>query len=382
MKLSQTSLSQIETTIKKAIAKYTCGDGQAIVTDIHLQADQGSGELNIFDDDDEELGSTIIEEWTAYEGQDFYKDIEHLLIMALNNLKDNGEFDKLTILKPYSFVLVDEDKETVAELLLMDDDTLLINDELLKGLDKELDDFLQSPSKRIRTVLTVLYMRASKLYLLPEHYELLAAVELVHNASLIHDDVIDESKTRRQRKSLNEKFDNKLAVISGDYLLGCALKKFVKINSAEITDIFADTLKDMCKGEVKQYFNRFKKTDIENYIEKSTLKTSSLFVSVLKSSIILAGETDYDLAVEFAENFGIAFQIRDDMLNIIKNGKDIDDGIYNAPLILSENIDEGIEKTKILLNNYINCARHCVNKLNESVYKAALLELLELIENV
>ncbi len=144
MKLSQTSLSQIETTIKKAIAKYTCGDGQAIVTDIHLQADQGSGELNIFDDDDEELGSTIIEEWTAYEGQDFYKDIEHLLIMALNNLKDNGEFDKLTILKPYSFVLVDEDKETVAELLLMDDDTLLINDELLKGLDKELDDFLKS----------------------------------------------------------------------------------------------------------------------------------------------------------------------------------------------------------------------------------------------
>ena len=259
---------------------------------------------------------------------------------------------------------------------------LNLNKELNVELDKELDDFLQSPSKRIRTVLTVLYMRASKLYLLPEHYELLAAVELVHNASLIHDDVIDESKTRRQRKSLNEKFDNKLAVISDDYLLGCALKKFVKINSAEITDIFADTLKDMCKGEVKQYFNRFKKTDIENYIEKSTLKTSSLFVSVLKSSIILAGETDYDLAVEFAENFGIAFQIRDDMLNIIKNGKDIDDGIYNAPLILSENIDEGIEKTKILLNNYINCARHCVNKLNESVYKAALLELLELIENV
>ena len=53
------------------------------------------------------------------------------------------DFDKVTILKPYSFVLVDEDKETVTELLLVDDDTMLVNDELLKGLDKELDDFLK-----------------------------------------------------------------------------------------------------------------------------------------------------------------------------------------------------------------------------------------------
>ena len=58
-------------------------------------------------------------------------------------MKDNGDFDKLTILKPYSFVLVDEDRETVAELLLIDDDTLLVNDELLKGLDEELDTFLK-----------------------------------------------------------------------------------------------------------------------------------------------------------------------------------------------------------------------------------------------
>ena len=61
----------------------------------------------------------------------------------LCRMKDAGDFDKVTILKPYSFVLVDEEKETVAELLLIDDDTILVNDELLKGLDKELDDFLK-----------------------------------------------------------------------------------------------------------------------------------------------------------------------------------------------------------------------------------------------
>ena len=58
-------------------------------------------------------------------------------------MKECGEFDKLTILKPYSFVLVDEERETIAELLLVDDDTLLVNDELLKGLDQELDAFLK-----------------------------------------------------------------------------------------------------------------------------------------------------------------------------------------------------------------------------------------------
>ena len=57
--------------------------------------------------------------------------------------KEAVDFEKITILKPYSFVLVDEEKETVAELLLIDDDTILVNDELLKGLDKELDDFLK-----------------------------------------------------------------------------------------------------------------------------------------------------------------------------------------------------------------------------------------------
>ena len=109
MKLSQQSQAIIESAIQKAINKYTCGCEQTIVTDIHIQPNQNSGELFIYDDEDEE----------------------------------NGSFDKLTILKPYSFVLVDEDKETISELLLVDDDTLLVNDELLKGLDKELDDFLK-----------------------------------------------------------------------------------------------------------------------------------------------------------------------------------------------------------------------------------------------
>lgn len=79
----------------------------------------------------------------SYEGDDFYESLERALSNLLCNLKNNGLFDKLTIMKPFSFVLVDEDKETITELLLMDDDTLLVNEELLKGLDEELDTFLK-----------------------------------------------------------------------------------------------------------------------------------------------------------------------------------------------------------------------------------------------
>ena len=135
MKLSQPALSLLEETIKQAIGKYACGCEQTVVTDIHLQANQSSGEFSIFDDDDKELASTTIEEWMTYEGDDFYENMERS--------KNRGAFDKLTIMKPFSFVLVDDDKETIAELLLLDDDTLLVNEELLKGLDEELDAFLK-----------------------------------------------------------------------------------------------------------------------------------------------------------------------------------------------------------------------------------------------
>lgn len=108
-----------------------------------MQPDQISGLLVIYNDDDEELGSVMVKEWATYEGDDFMEKAESALRNILDKMKDGGDFEKVMILKPYSFVLVDEEKETVAELLLIDDDTLLLNDELLKGLDKELDNFLK-----------------------------------------------------------------------------------------------------------------------------------------------------------------------------------------------------------------------------------------------
>ena len=144
MKFSAQSHASIASSLREAVDKYIADGERTVVTDIHLQPKQHSGQLLIINDDDEELSRTIIEEWVDYSEDDFYTIVERILRGEINALKDTGVLDKLAIMKPYSFVLVDEDRETVTELLLIDEeDTLLLNDELLKGLDEELDAFLK-----------------------------------------------------------------------------------------------------------------------------------------------------------------------------------------------------------------------------------------------
>ena len=143
------SRASIVSALKTALCRYTSEGDETVVTDIHLQPNSESGELIIFDDDDQELSRTIINEWVEYESDDFYTVVEPILRAEVEALKESGKLEKLCLMKPYSFVLVDEDKETVAELLLVDeDDTLLLNDELLKGLDEELDAFLKDLLER------------------------------------------------------------------------------------------------------------------------------------------------------------------------------------------------------------------------------------------
>lgn len=149
MKMSEQSRASIVSALKTALCRYTSEGDETVVTDIHLQPNSESGELIIFDDDDQELSRTIINEWVEYESDDFYTVVEPILRAEVEALKEIGKLEKLCLMKPYSFVLVDEDKETVAELLLVDeDDTLLLNDELLKGLDEELDAFLKDLLER------------------------------------------------------------------------------------------------------------------------------------------------------------------------------------------------------------------------------------------
>lgn len=143
MKLSTSSHTLVVSCIQKALDKYVSGNAQ-VITDIHMQADMESGQLVISDDDDAVLAEQQIPEWESANPENFYTDVEIALKRVLNQLREEGALENVKILKPYSFVLEDSTKETVAELLMMDDEeTLFLNDELLKGLDEELNTFLK-----------------------------------------------------------------------------------------------------------------------------------------------------------------------------------------------------------------------------------------------
>lgn len=149
MEISEQSRAAIASVLEEALSRYVVEGEDSVVTDIHLQPNSDSGELIIYDDDDQELSRTIIDEWVEYESDDFYTVVEPILRRELESLKESGKLDKLCLMKPYSFVLVDDEKETVAELLIVDEeDTLLLSGELLKGLDEELDAFLKDLLER------------------------------------------------------------------------------------------------------------------------------------------------------------------------------------------------------------------------------------------
>lgn len=252
--------------------------------------------------------------------------------------------------------------------------------------------FLKAPSKHIRPLVSILYLKAFNEELTEKQLDVLTLVELVHNASLIHDDIIDESTIRRGRKTISAEFNNKLGVISGDYILSIVLEKLTEINNIKITKNFAKTIKQMTLGEINQNFDRFKIGTIEDYIEKTKNKTAYLFETALVCPATLSQNTyDIEKISELGISIGTAFQIRDDILNFTQNDplkpakNDIRDGIYTAPVILgseSDNYNSGIEKTKVLLNNYIQSAKNIINNLPANSYKTALEEFLELLKNV
>jgi hypothetical protein len=141
MKATEQCIQQIERAIRKIAQKYPAQEEASTMTDIHLRVTQESGEMVAFDDDDREVNRCVIEQWIDNKDEDFYESVAGILRSVLKRMRTTIE--NMSILKPYSFVLEDDDKEHVAELYVVDDDMVIIsNEELMEGLDKDLDDFL------------------------------------------------------------------------------------------------------------------------------------------------------------------------------------------------------------------------------------------------
>jgi hypothetical protein len=141
MNFTEQTQQQLERALRKLAEKFPSEQEATMLTDIHYRVSQDTGEVTILDDDDRELTRCVVEEWIDNKDDDFYEKITPVIRHSLS--KHSQLADNLSVLKPYAFVLEDDDHETVAELYVVDGDTVIMDPDLMVGLDKDLDDFLE-----------------------------------------------------------------------------------------------------------------------------------------------------------------------------------------------------------------------------------------------
>ncbi len=141
MKASAQTIQQIERAIRKVAAKYP-KEADPVLTDIHMLVKPDTGEIRTYNDDDSELNRCVVEQWINSPVEDFYAQVAPILTRCLEQLRD--VIDDMSVLRPFSFVLVDDDHETICDLIYIDDEqTMILQGDLLQDLDDDLDDFMK-----------------------------------------------------------------------------------------------------------------------------------------------------------------------------------------------------------------------------------------------
>lgn len=197
--------------------------------------------------------------------------------------------------------------------------------------------------KRLRPMLLVLSARANG-YTGDAHIPLAAVIEFIHTATLLHDDVVDESDTRRGQQSAHAVWGNAATVLVGDFLYSRSFQLMVALDSMRIMDILADTTNTISEGEVQQLLNMGNpEISQESYLEVIENKTAKLFEAACRLGAVLAGREDGIEAVmaRFGNRLGCAFQVADDVMDydgdgdkMGKNiGDDLAEGKPTLPLI-------------------------------------------------
>ena len=262
--------------------------------------------------------------------------------------------------------------------------------------------------------------------ILPSQIRLAEITELIHTASLLHDDVLDTSETRRSAPSANIAFGNKMAVLAGDFLLGRASVALARLRNAEVTELLATVIANLIEGEFMQLKNtaqdetnpKFNDQEtIRYYLQKTYLKSASLISKSCRAAATVGGcpPNIVDAAYSYGRNLGLAFQLVDDMLDFTAPsasseqlgkpaGADLQLGLATAPLLFawrsrsdlgplvgrkfSEPGDvqkareivmasDGIEQTRALAQDFVDNAADALRTWPDSEAKSGLLEMCE-----
>ena len=233
---------------------------------------------------------------------------------------------------------------------------------------------LKSKGKRIRPALLLLSARLCGYRDGLRHVRLASIGEYLHAATLVHDDIIDNSDMRRGRPSANSRWGNALSVLVGDYLYSRSVKHLIEDEDLEVMRAFADATLRMVEGEVMQQ-GMTGEVDIsyEDYLEMITHKTASLFSACCRVGAIISGATPEraEALTHFGLNLGVGFQIMDDALDFVADegklgkpvGKDLAEGRITFPLIYI--LERGSTPDQELLRRHTSCRRLEENQLSE-----------------
>jgi octaprenyl-diphosphate synthase len=278
---------------------------------------------------------------------------------------------------------------------------------------------ISSGGKRLRPMLT-LASAAMFGYNGEHHVKLAASVEFMHTATLLHDDVVDESDMRRGKKTARILWGNQASVLVGDFLLGQAFKMMVEVGSLEALDVLSTAATVIAEGEVLQLsVAKNMETTEDDYLQVIKAKTAALFAAASEVGPIIAGTGKADRAAlrSYGMNLGYAFQMVDDALDyggkaaeLGKNtGDDFREGKITLPVILAwrrgtseerqfwrdaiengQNDDASLERALGLItkygslqdtiaraNHYGTIARDAIAALPASAWKAALMEVID-----
>lgn len=232
-----------------------------------------------------------------------------------------------------------------------------------------LAQIFKAGGKRIRVGLTLLSSKATvrEAELERLHIVLSVLTELIHTASLVHDDVIDRASLRRGQETINRKWNDKLAVLVGDLLFAQASICLARLMNPVIVGIYGQVLGDLCAGEIRQMKAQYScAVDWDAYILKSICKTASLFSAGCHSGPILNGCSDSVVGAlkDYGTNLGICFQVMDDLLDVIGTssslgkpaGGDLGQGVITAPaMFVLQDADSAGQRLEQLIKTRAVC---------------------------
>lgn len=208
------------------------------------------------------------------------------------------------------------------------------------------DHLFGAGGKRLRPAIVLLLSRATmpNQEITPKHRRLAEITEMIHTASLVHDDVIDEAELRRGVPTVHSSFGNRVAVLAGDFLFAQSSWYLANLDNLAVVKLLSEVIMDLAEGEIQQGLNRFDASlSIDAYLEKSYYKTASLLANSAKAAGLLSG-----VSAEMAKNLysygrhiGLAFQIVDDILDFTGSsdalgkpaGSDLKSGNLTAPVL-------------------------------------------------